>query len=505
MLRFDGNMNEEERHNITNYQNIFEKVDEKGVISYYNENISRSSFEDKLKEIDRKEDEVLIVIGNIKGNTLFLGRKYEIEGLGAIGGGLNIVSNGSYVKLVDAVAMYNRKSDVIVIPTELDASFSTWSQIAELINLIIKDAKPYREMSLIEFDKFINDLKLIEVTRNLQSYIRGRVEVLEDTISNINRRINEHKDRLTGEIKNRDNSIAELSRAMKSEKDGESRLIEEVRAIINLPYVKGINMVEDVFKIQLRELTSYVSNGEAIRLPEIEIKMNMRTSDIRFMCKEDDRIRGFWNSCHPHVNEMGVACYGNVDATIAELTAQQELLALTTILVNYLQSVNANDPAGESYRNWLIVCPETGEELEDQGLICPECGNDTDEILTCDCCEDTVCNNCGYSINHGDEFVCEQCFEYETSYCETCDTIHFNESMGYCEDCDEYVCLDSLTEYGEYGRLCTGCLQNRRDEENNEQEDDNLMTCERCGIQGDLQEIVQRNDGVFRCNECEER
>lgn len=203
---------------------------------------------------------------------------------------------------------------------------------------------------------------------------------------------------------------------------------------------------------------------------------------------------------------------------MAQLLADVEIFALTTILINYLETINVNDQAGAYCTNWNEVNPETFELIkegfidhesryfeeeipEDTTRRCAICGSieDVADMIYCEHCNHYVCNECAIYITNINEYGCAECDDI--SYCEHCNHYYTTESMYYCEHCDNAICeYCAIQDNGLY--FCSeNCIEEHFSDEDEiedtvqedivtctwcEEElvDTELYTCESCGRQG---------------------
>lgn len=211
--------------------------------------------------------------------------------------------------------------------------------------------------------------------------------------------------------------------------------IKDLDQIIKLEKVSDIQIIDNKFHIFTNDIYIYNSKGKRYYGGKYKIVFDIFTSDVRFFNLNNSR-KGFWTAHdpHPHVNgEDGSPCLGNVTETIVELSSQAELYALVITFINFLESVNLEDPAGANIIRWDEV-DEEGNIIK-KGLDSDE-DNEDDEY---DEYEDLVeCPECGEMVNtlypvylNIDE---EGPFE-ETSVCLDCrDNLYY-----YDEEFDAYI------------------------------------------------------------------
>jgi len=89
---------------------------------------------------------------------------------------------------------------------------------------------------------------------------------------------------------------------------------------------------------------------------QFKITIDMRSFNIKFY-NLNNRRSGFWggDNMHPHISSAGVACLGNLTEMIAFATSEAKLDILIDVLIQYLQSVNLLDSAGNKVVNWDFI------------------------------------------------------------------------------------------------------------------------------------------------------
>jgi len=174
---------------------------------------------------------------------------------------------------------------------------------------------------------------------------------------------------------------------------------------------------------------------------------------IRFEPAGNNEHRGSY--FHPHINEMGSPCLGNIGDDVNKLLAQREFGTLLLLLDEFLMSYNPADP----YVNWFD--PE-----EDEYTRCYESGD-----ATCIDCRDSDCTyyperweRC-YDNSNSSE--CLDCANPECPYLDDVRDECRNDGSPYeCLQCTRTWCLlkpedeDDCRKRNEFE--CEGC-ENREE------------------------------------------
>jgi len=116
---------------------------------------------------------------------------------------------------------------------------------------------------------------------------------------------------------------------------------------------------------------------------EVKIDLNNRVVTIHGNANE---INGY---IHPHVNDNGEVCWGNIRGLIPNLLGQLDIYGLFQLIHNFLSDYNNDDPyqriecwdpywegdQEEDYDPYCVHCEESGHEAEhcDYCYYCPDC------------------------------------------------------------------------------------------------------------------------------------
>lgn len=273
----------------------------------------------------------------------------------------------------------------------------------------------------------------------------NKEELLENVKKIFKQDINAEIERLRSSVESRKESIAYHTHALKTShvelinsmnkidaiesgnSDIDQRIVSDLDLIANNDKVVDVRIEDGCFKVFTDDL--YVHNiktNERHYLGLMEIKINMRDTDVRFYNLNNPR-QSYWtrHDPHPHVDgENGRPCLGNVAATIAELCAQKELYALVLTSIDFLENADPTDPAGRRIRNWDMV-DEDGNVIKDAQSDCIQCGHCGDEYNEGDM----------YGIAYYDYDPAEESLYNEIDICYDCR----ENSFYYSERFDEVI------------------------------------------------------------------
>lgn len=255
-------------------------------------------------------------------------------------------------------------------------------------------------------EKLINCLKerMIRQRKQQIEQDREQAERYENLINDYKRKIKQMYDSLV-HLRN----LIEVQE--KSLQDVNSKLIADLDLIAKHPKVSDLHIKDGKFIVYVPNVYAYDDDDNRYYIGNFRIEINLDDADIRFF--GDNPRRSYWTSHdpHPHVNgEDGIACLGNVSSTIAELASRSEIYALTLVCIDFLESVNTQDPAGRNITNWDMVDEEGniisyGKIPSENEIQCYECEDYFDE------------NELIYAYDYVDEdgdgvdgrHVCEDC------------------------------------------------------------------------------------------------
>lgn len=308
----------------------------------------------------------------------------------------------------------------------------------------------------------------------------------------------------------------------------EAKIMEELNTVTDISHITGIRFEDD--KIVAHTDTIYVVTrlrGETedtkFLIGDFDIKIDLVNNEVR-MINTTNKRKSYWSGQDnaPHVRNSGQACWGNVDATVAQLLSSAEVKALLSVVVNYLESVNLDDPAGKCIVNWDRV--DKDGNIIPKMKKCPHCNKMHPErdFKLCSRCNTMVCTNC---IREDD--ICKNCFGMYQITCEYCgcetsrDNAFTVNGRVVCKEhrnCQfpEYVNPEGLDEIEEETVECTYCHNEVPigEEHNVGNEtlcencfDNHFGTCEDCGC------IINRDDDGYHvaisdnlvCDECYDR
>ena len=351
-----------------------------------------------------------------------------------------------------------------------------------------------------EINKALNDIALKDSEKTLERAKRDEQGYLED--------IKKYREYMTVAWKAYKNAMNKV-KALSSEREGKD-YTSDIEAILNHKYVTNVvaKPTSEIIEIQTDYIDIYDEKGNKFKGNKylLSFYFGDMTCYIEGL-DEDYNRKSYWTEKdpHPHVNgEIGEACWGSAGSMLTENMNNYELYASFIVVLNFLQQVNTDDPAGAYIRNWDCI-DEGGNDLEnpydreyDVCCICDEELNE-DDAFYCEDCEGHMCDDHAYWIDINNKYVCEHCYENDYNCCDNCgdrahsDNMSWYGSSVYCDDCYEEL-IDECCECGDEFRKNEMIWTN--DEHYCETcHEEKFVDCAECG------EAVEKDD-TFCCKEC---
>lgn len=406
------------------------------------------------------------------------------------------------------------------------------SILANIIkNYIMLTTLDKEELEKIKYERMLaNILKVIENINKNES--RREYDRLVMITSDISR----YTDGLARLYKEQQQIMKRIKATQQASDEKQDKIKKDLEQILALDKIKNITPSNDGKALNVRTelLYGYTQHNRCFKLAPYNIIINFIDGSIRFDCPQAFKRRSCWSdSCpHPHISTEGEACFGNIASTIAQLLADMELFALITILLNYLESINVEDIAGEYCTNWDEVDPDT-HELIREGRInkesdyydtlehggryqCGVCGEYVDDAVYCSACEHYVCEEHAVYIQDVQGWGCIECDDIVC--CEQCEEYYTEDYIEYCEECGTLICMNCAVCDDEYV-FCSDECRNAFFEDEEEDEliehdtavactwcgtiinESALYTCESCGRQG-CSHCITLNGGKYECPNC---
>lgn len=356
-----------------------------------------------------------------------------------------------------------------------------------------------------------NVMNASEIAKKLEN-LKG--QNVQDLIDNQKRDIRNYETEIDDAKRHMDRYYKRIREAMTEIKRLEAQLeikddyTSEIQNILDHKYVEKIMVVSDkIYEVYTDYIDIYDEEGNRFRGNKYRLRFDFYRMECRIYGLESDLCRrSYWTKYdpHPHVNgDSGRACWGDAGSMLSMNMNEFELYASFIVVLNFLQQVNTNDPAGAYICNWDCIddddndlenpyedvnfaeCTICGEDLsEDEAVYCDECGEyccdshsywiDNNEWYVCEHCYDNYYGKCAHCEErfHNDDLTdigcetyCENCRDELFIQCDNCEHYEPNDEVFYCEGCGRHFCSDCEEEQD---GLCSECYEEREEEENDE-------------------------------------
>lgn len=329
------------------------------------------------------------------------------------------------------------------------------------------------------------------------------VQQAEAEYQRIERRISDYQETLSNLTRERKVAMAKVEGLRIQASKGIGGLQEEFDKLRNISSIIGVSVDGREKEIILHTDDIYINNaGKRYYIGRFDVRINPSYGSVRFI-NLNNRRRSYWGpKCHhPHVDQQGSPCWGNVGTAVRNYIAQNEFQALASLLVGYLESVNTSDAAGKNITSWDVV-NRAGEIVQTGYHYSNPPANS--ETYVCTECQD-VFTRSNIALSRGQVHVCIHCADkYFT--CPDCREIHKIEDAEQCDRCGVHMCEDCHDD----SETCGSCLEAERIAAqltepgavlcqycNKVINEDELHTCETCGEQGCSECITF--DGRYSC------
>lgn len=343
------------------------------------------------------------------------------------GDGLLITNDGQ----TPILAEYNESENELFILLDLfreytDESLKIFEYIISELNRLVFYPKQFENSWHNTANRDVLTARVMATVRTAkESYIRHEQRNLQGIESDIRDYRNS--------LKSRYDSLAIKRRTIETEQNALNNLstsfVNDLNIILTLDKVKDVLIIDNCFNILTVPLQITTDKEAVYHGGMYQISIDPSNSTIKFFNNETQQ--GYWtdHDPHPHVNgDNGEPCLGNIDATVIELCSQMQLYALTTILIDYLESANTGDVAGSKVKNWPLISPSP---YADEGkYICELCHEHTEELRyvydDIEWHEADDDEEDGYNVAIRELRVCDECRDNEYTFNEEVDEYILN-------------------------------------------------------------------------------
>ena len=345
----------------------------------------------------------------------------------------------------------------------------------------------YREMQKMERKYFcIESSKEIDdaYIKILDSILEKKLKEFDIAIKRYNEEIERYKDYI--EI-----SQKEIERQLKWKQEAEANYKKLKHIDEEIDNIKMHKLTDSVcYSVQRNELHIYTktlymrhpyNKSDRRLLGRMRVRINLEYYSVLFE-NLDHRRTSYWGEdCHhPHVEKNYEPCLGNMSSMIAECKETNSLYAVYLLCLNFLQTFEPEDPAGEYYVCWDRV-DEEGNIVEagrddKYWYTCSVCGEGLheDEYYECDECSDGLCEE--HATHVDGRWLCPNCLDDLTDTCDDCGARYYNDDM-YFDINGRHICNECRDDHYV---LCANCEEYVREHDAIYNTDDELYYCPEC-------------------------
>lgn len=229
-----------------------------------------------------------------------------------------------------------------------------------ILKKIFEQVKAIKAYTDTELTQYLNNCRTLQTERYRNQYVEAcsniksvKLAQLQRELEQINKQIEDYQTGIVKYIRQYRQTESMIQGLESNYAFKNERYAEEFDKILTIPQVKSIMVDEhnlNIFTYGLYcpdEGTIYDIGEFRIEIPYTG-KGNVRWHNLT---RQIQAYEG--RSCQaPHVFTDGSACLGTLKEAMPELIANCEYFALTTLAINFIESVNTSDSAGKYIYRW---------------------------------------------------------------------------------------------------------------------------------------------------------
>lgn len=289
------------------------------------------------------------------------------------------------------LAEYNKEMNVLSFLYDV-AELQTAEELEVFVTLL----NMFIEYKFGSLEKYKEEIEKVEEKEREESIKKAVENILEETKRNkvsIERKIADMKNSIESymnEIKKKNALVMSYKLQLNGINSGFDEIKEKIRKEIDA--MKGNKKVTTIFFNENGELVFDTveliakvkcedNKVRKYRMGRFRITVKLGNGEVKFYNKDIKNVRyGWWAiNQHPHVSTNGTACLGSASTLILECISNREWAVLADVLINFLESVNIKDGAGQKYVNWDELDEDgnviTGERKYNNGNISSDSNN----------------------------------------------------------------------------------------------------------------------------------
>lgn len=342
---------------------------------------------------------------------------------------------------------------------------------AKIITGILEEYSLIASMTDEELEKRKKEQTIMQITKLINTSYEKLLEQDKKALNEIELDINYLISELARKHTQQRALVKNITNMEKQIGGHTSKVKDDIELILALDKVDNLYIDRNNIIVETKLLYGYTEHNDVYKLAPYKIIINLEKNEVKVDCDEEYKRRSCWgDKCpHPHVSDSLNPCFGNISSTIAQLLSYVELFPLVTIVINYLESINTRDTAGEYCVYWDRVDEETFEVVEKgreyrEEYECGCCGALVSEeyAIYCDSCGHYVCEECAIYLNDIDDYGCTNCDDIV--YCTRCGDAYCDEYY-YCDYCGDIVCEHCAYSEDDRYFCCEDCMEAYFEEE----------------------------------------
>lgn len=233
-----------------------------------------------------------------------------------------------------------------------------------LLQEVVAEAKLTPEEKRQAKEKFMEELR----KRGEETYVKACAQRFEkmakatqDSITGGREEIKELQADLVKKIREVKGAEQKLIQLDKAKPDAEAMYKEEYKKFLSVPEVKAISSDREGVIQVFTNMIYVIHDGVKYKIGEfrIDIYINGGNGGIKFfnLTNRGDGPGGMsgYNTHHPHVERDGTPCLGTISSAIPQLIGEYQFAVVAIVAIQYLKSVNVDDPAGAGIYKWPKV------------------------------------------------------------------------------------------------------------------------------------------------------
>lgn len=347
--------------------------------------------------------------------------------------------------------LYYKENDTILLSIlnySINDIFHTYNIFLEdetdAINLLYIYTEKYITDLTNEFNKIKNELVIESITNELLKSYEYKEKQHYDKIELAKVEVRDYRAAYMRRIEKLENLLS--TKFIIDKEKYLEKIKDQMTKIINHNKVEKIEIQNDVLHIFTKKLYMYEPIREKryyLGCMDIAIRLN-ESKNIKIYNIDNKRNALWENSNHPHVDNYGYACFGNIDCQLVEYQNENNYYPLFITILNFLQTANIDDEAGKWITKWdevdefgNIIQYGFNPDSEEDDFECYECGRRTEN--TCPRCGNPMCEDHEIFITNTDSYICIACADLEDVWtCSLCNrNFDRNEPNynGLCNHC----------------------------------------------------------------------